>query len=48
MLISEKVSGQQNKCEEGAKYWKLFSASGFHGMDFIIIDASCENSAGTK
>ena len=48
MLISEKVSGQQNKCEEDAKYWKLFSASGFHGMDFIIIDASCENSAGTK
>ena len=43
MLISEKVFGQQNKCEEGAKYWKHFSASGFHGMDFIIVDAGCEN-----
>ena len=48
MLISEKVSGQQNKCEEGAKYWKLFSASGFHGMDFIIVDAGCENPAGSE
>ena len=48
LLIFEKVFGQQNKCDYGAKYWKLFSASGFHGMDFIIVDACCENPAGTK
>ena len=48
MLISEKVFGQQNKCEEGAKYWKFFSASGFLDMDFIIVDEGCENSAGSE
>ena len=48
MLISEKISGQQNKRDQGTKYWQFLSASWFHGMDFIIVDAGCENPAGTE
>lgn len=46
MLISEKVFGQQNKRDYGEKYWKFFCALGFHSIDFIIVDAGCENPAG--
>ena len=48
MLIAEKVFGQQNKCDQGAKYGKLFSASGFHGMDFKLLMQAVKTPAGQK